>query len=138
VTAARVQGAGVREGDGLKLRITIGGNTYLADVEVLEEEDAASTTPVMAYAPSAIHPEADVGERAGGVADKTCRSPVTGMVIRIPAEAGQAVEAGQVLVVLEAMKMETRVTAPCAGTVAKVHVAAGISVKAGQVLVEMA
>ena len=133
-----MQGAGVREGDGLKLRITIGGNTYLADVEVLEEEDAGAPTPAMAYAPPAIDPEADVGERAGGGADKTCRSPVTGMVIQVPAEAGQAVEAGQVLVVLEAMKMETRVTAPCAGTVAKVHVGAGISVKAGQELVELA
>jgi biotin carboxyl carrier protein len=135
VTAVRVQGAGVREGDGLKLRITIGGNTYLADVEVLEEEDAASTTPVMAYAPSAIHPEADVGERAGGVADKTCRSPVTGMVIRIPAEAGQAVEAGQVLVVLEAMKTVFRLSAPADAVVASVSCAAGEMVQEGQMLV---
>jgi len=122
----------------LKLRITIGGNTYLADVEVLEEEDAGAPTPAMAYAPPAIDPEAGVGESTGSVADKTCRSPVTGMVIQVPAEAGQEVKAGQVLVVLEAMKMETRVSAPCAGTVAKVHVTAGISVKAGQVLVELA
>jgi methylmalonyl-CoA carboxyltransferase small subunit len=118
----------------LKLRITIGGNTYEADVEVLEEEDAAATTPAMAYAPPAIDLEAAAEE----ITDKTCRSPVTGMVIRVHAETGQAVEAGQVLVVLEAMKMETRVTAPCAGTVAKVHVAAGNSVKAGQDLVELA
>jgi biotin carboxyl carrier protein len=122
----------------LKLRITIGGNTYLADVEVLEEEDAATTTPAMLYAPPAIDPEAGAAESAVDAADKTCRSPVTGMVIQVHAEAGQAVAAGQVLVVLEAMKMETRVTAPYAGTVAKVHVVAGNSVKASQELVELA
>lgn len=122
----------------MKLRITIGGNTYEADVEVLEEEDLAAAPPDMVYSPRAAHLEAVAEESAGEIADRTCRSPVTGMVIRVQAEAGQAVEAGQVLVVLESMKMETRVTAPCSGTVAKVHVTAGVSVKASQPLVELA
>jgi methylmalonyl-CoA carboxyltransferase small subunit len=122
----------------LKLRITIGGNTYEADVEVLEEEDSASAPAATVYAHPANPVEPADEEKHGGIADKTCRSPVTGMVIRVQAEAGQAVEAGEVLVVLEAMKMETRVMAPCAGTVGKVHVAPGNSVKVEQLLVELA
>src|SRR6185437_16920412 len=101
-------------------------------------DGAAPVSAAPVNATPAVYVEAGAVERAGGVADKTCRSPVTGMVIRVEAEAGQAVEAGQVLVVLEAMKMETRVMAPCAGTGGKVHVAAGNSVKAEQVLVELA
>ena len=122
----------------MKLRITIGGNTYEADVEVLEEEDSAAAAPATVYALPANHAHSGDEEQRGGIADKTCRSPVTGMVIRVQAEAGRAVEAGEVLVVLEAMKMETRVTAPCAGIVGKVHVAPGNSVKAEQLLVELA
>ena len=121
----------------MKLRITIGGNTYEADVEVLEEEDSRPA-PATAYALAGNHAEGGDEEQRGETADKSCRSPVTGMVMRVEAEAGQAVVAGQVLVVLESMKMETQVTAPCAGAVGLVHIAAGDSVKAGQVLVELA
>jgi methylmalonyl-CoA carboxyltransferase small subunit len=59
-------------------------------------------------------------------------------VIRVNVEAGQAVEANQLVMVLEAMKMETNVMAPCAGTVKSVHVTAGNPVKVGQILVEFA
>ena len=57
---------------------------------------------------------------------------------RVLVEEGQAIEAGDVLVVLEAMKMETEITAPEAGTVGAVLVAAGDAVSGGQVLVELA
>ena len=122
----------------MKLRITIAGKTYEADVEVLEEDEAEPHAPEAAYALPANDVEDPAVEIGAGFADKTCRSPVAGMVIRVFAEAGQAVKAGQVLVVLEAMKMETQVTAPCAGTVETVHVAPGNSVKPEQVLVQLA
>lgn len=121
----------------MKLRITIGGNTYEADVEVLEEEEVAAErepSPVYAAIPSQAQA---VAAEAAGAADKVCRSPVTGLVIRVHAEPGQAVQAGQLLLVLEAMKMETQVTAPLAATVQQVHVAPGNSVKTNQVLVEL-
>jgi methylmalonyl-CoA carboxyltransferase 1.3S subunit len=122
---------------GLKLRITIGGNTYEADVEVLEEEDSAAAAPATVYALPANHAHSGDEEQRGGIADKTCRSPVTGMVIRVQAEAGRAVEAGEVLVVLEAMKMETPLTSPYDATVRAVHVAEGDRVAGGTVLVEL-
>ena len=65
-----------------------------------------------------------------------CRSPVTGLVIKVNAQPGQSVKEHELLLVLEAMKMETNVTAPHAGIVKKIHVASGDSVKPNQILVE--
>jgi methylmalonyl-CoA carboxyltransferase small subunit len=68
--------------------------------------------------------------------DKLCRSPVTGVVIKVNVEAGQTIEANDLIMVLEAMKMETNVTASNAGKVKSVRVAQGDSVKVNQVMVE--
>lgn len=121
----------------MKLRITIAGKTYEAEVEVVDEESVFAHEP--AYVPPPNATIFGVAETADAqiATDKVCRSPVTGLVIRVNVEAGQAVDAGQLLMVLEAMKMETQVTAPCAGVVETVPVAAGNSVKAGQILVEL-
>ncbi len=68
--------------------------------------------------------------------DKLCRSPVTGIVIKVNVAPGQTIQANDLLMVLEAMKMETNVTARRAGTVKNVRVAQGDSVKLNQVVVE--
>ena len=68
--------------------------------------------------------------------DKLCRSPVTGIVIKVNVEPGQAIQANDPIMVLEAMKMETNVTAHAAGKVKNVRVAQGDSVKVNQVVVE--
>jgi methylmalonyl-CoA carboxyltransferase small subunit len=124
----------------LKLRITIAGNVYEADVEVLDEEEVAA--PYVAPPAPVYVPPVSVSANSGAVlgndlSDGICRSPVTGLVIRVPAASGKSVEAGELLLVLEAMKMETQVTAPRTGTVKKVHVEPGNSVKVGQALVEL-
>jgi 3-methylcrotonyl-CoA carboxylase alpha subunit len=64
-------------------------------------------------------------------------APMPGKVVSVAVAVGDEVEAGQVVVVLEAMKMETGVTSPGAGTVTAVHVAAGDTVDAGAVLVDV-
>jgi methylmalonyl-CoA carboxyltransferase small subunit len=68
--------------------------------------------------------------------EKVCRSPVSGNVVRVMAHAGQSIQVGDVLLVLEAMKMETNITAPVSGKLAAVKVNAGESVQSGQVVVE--
>jgi methylmalonyl-CoA carboxyltransferase small subunit len=68
--------------------------------------------------------------------DKVCRSPISGIVVRITAQVGQQIQVGDPVLVLEAMKMETDITAPVAGTVRQLNVAVGDSVQGGQVLVE--
>jgi methylmalonyl-CoA carboxyltransferase small subunit len=124
----------------LKLRITIAGNTYEAEVEVLEEEEMAApyvAPPSPAYVPAVGAPPSSGSVFDNDLSAGICRSPVTGLVIRVPVASGQTVEAGQLLLVLEAMKMETQVTAPRSGTVQKVHVEPGNSVKVNQPLIEL-
>ena len=114
----------------LKLQITIDGRAYEVDVEVLEDDESQQTP---SYSPH------HAAHAAGGEWDadgKICHSPVMGLVIKVNVEPGQAVEAGALMGVLEAMKMETNVTAPRAGTVKSVHVKPGDPVKVSELLVE--
>lgn len=74
-------------------------------------------------------------EKAGGHDSLEAQMP--GLVRRVHVSVGEAVERGQVLVVMEAMKMEIRVSAPHAGTVEKIRVSEGQAVERGQVLVEL-
>jgi biotin carboxyl carrier protein len=77
-------------------------------------------------------PDLDAAHSAGSLV-----APMPGAVVRVLVEPGAAVDAGQALVVLEAMKMEHTVSAPVAGTVGEVRVQAGQQVEAGAVLVVM-
>lgn len=127
----------------MKLKITVDGKLYEVDVEVSEPERAKPgfvapigqvRVPAAPPLPAAPAPTADLGS----VADesKVCRSPFAGTVSRVEAQVGASIQPHEVLVVIEAMKMETSITAPSAGKVAKIHVAAGDAVKQGQVLIE--
>jgi methylmalonyl-CoA carboxyltransferase small subunit len=126
----------------VKFKLTVDGKTYEVDVEATEPEPrrpapapalGAPRTPV-SPAPAAPH----APQPAGGPVDeaKVCRSPIAGVVVKASAQVGQTIQANDVLVVLEAMKMETTVTSPVAGKIAKVHVAVGDPVQGGQVVVE--
>ncbi len=121
----------------MKLQIKIDGKTYVAEVEILDEDASPSLEPVAEAAPAAgAYTPIHVAE-THSADEKQYRSPVTGLVIKMNVQAGQAVEVNDVLVVLEAMKMETTITAHHAGRVKSVSVAAGNPVKLHQVLVEM-
>ena len=73
-------------------------------------------------------------ERSSGPASLT--APMPGLIVRVSVAAGDSVQAGQGLVVMEAMKMENELRAHGAGTVKAVHVEAGKAVEKGTVLVE--
>jgi methylmalonyl-CoA carboxyltransferase small subunit len=125
----------------MKLKITIDSKNYEVDVEVAEPEAAgapprfhqsvessAARTAVAVAAPPVDATPVNEG--------KVCRSPVSGIVASVAAKEGQSLNVGDELLVLEAMKMETQVTAAVAGKVTSVKIKAGDSVQAGQVLVE--
>ncbi|MBN1174148.1 MAG: biotin/lipoyl-binding protein [Micromonosporaceae bacterium] len=126
----------------MKLNITVDGKTYEVEVEASEPErpfpiSAAPTHVSMpAAAPMAV--PTSRGPASESVADesKVCRSPVNGTVVRVVAEAGQAMQVGDVLLVLEAMKMETNITAPLDAKISKVNAQVGDPVKTGQLLIE--
>ena len=110
------------------LRITVNGTAY--DVQV--EELGGSPAPAAAPAPVA-KPAAPAGAQGSVVV----KAPMPGTVVNVVVSAGQAVKAGDDLVFIEAMKMETPVKAPQDGTVATVDVAKGESVDSGKVLVTL-
>ncbi len=128
----------------MKLKITIDNKTYEVEVEASESETharpqphARPVTPSSVRAPASVAPSTPAPKDSSPLAEqKLCRSPVSGIVVRVAAQVGQNLQVGDVLLVLEAMKMETSVTAPVAGAVAAIKVNPGDSVQAGQILVE--
>jgi len=116
----------------VKLKITIENRVYEVEVEAFEADPA----PVELRPSAAAPPPAPVAA-APESSEKVGRSPVAGVVVRIPAALGQTVAAGDTIVVLEAMKMETNLTAACAGVLKAVHVKIGDGVAAGQALFEL-
>jgi biotin carboxyl carrier protein len=117
----------------VKLRISLEGQNYDVDVEVLPEPGADSMEfdsdfPVPASVlrpprPAEIRPE-----------DKICRSPIAGLVVSVAARIRQKVRQDDPMVVIEAMKMQTTIGAPVDGVVDVVHVVPGELVKSGQPL----
>jgi methylmalonyl-CoA carboxyltransferase small subunit len=129
----------------VQLTLTIDSKKYVVDVEVVEGEEVRmpasfpepTSTLRAQTAPVAAAPAAPAAPVADGLADdKVCRSPIAGVVFKINVEVGQKVAVDEQVAVLEAMKMETNITAHVAGTVKKVHVSPGEAVKNGQVLIE--
>jgi methylmalonyl-CoA carboxyltransferase small subunit len=128
----------------MKLNITIDGKKYEVEVEAAEPETPnlpqnlgglnIGSAPLRV--PAGAPPAAPKVEEKVANEDKVCRSPVSGNVVRLAAQVGQSLQAGDILVVLEAMKMETNITAPAAGKIAAVRVAQGDAVQAGQIVVE--
>ena len=112
--------------------ITVNGNVY--DVTVEENVGgavAAPKAPVKAAPVAAPKAPAAPAGAQGGV---NVNSTMPGKILAVKANAGQAVKKGDVILVLEAMKMENEVVAPADGTVASINVAVGDSVEAGDVL----
>jgi methylmalonyl-CoA carboxyltransferase small subunit len=134
----------------VKLRITVDRKTYEVDVEVAQPEHPIygvggyfpmSPARVPAPAPASAVPMPPAGGDSTGAPvneEKVCRSPISGIVVRVTVQVGQQIQIGDGVLVLEAMKMETDITAPVAGKVSKINVNVGDSVKGGQVLVEFA
>ncbi|EDY81352.1 Biotin-requiring enzyme domain protein [Verrucomicrobiia bacterium DG1235] len=131
------------------LRITIEGKTYEVDVEILGEEmeaakrpagsGATRSRPASAAAPMAA-PSAPAPSAAAAVASAPgdVPSPLSGKVVSVDVKVGDAVTEGSQLITLEAMKMNTIVSAPTGGSVSAIHVAAGDSVEEGQPLLSLA
>ncbi len=128
----------------MKLQVTVEGKSYEVEVEILEEDERAQqSTGIYQPVLPAIPPMRYMGAKTqasdtGSDSDeeKICRSPVTGLATRVYVVPGKQILAGDLIMVLEAMKMETNVTAHQAGIVKTLHVVPGDSVKVNQVLVE--
>ena len=109
--------------------ITVNGNVY--EVTVEEGFTGAASAPKAAPAAAPKAAPAAAPSAAGAVA---VTAPMPGKILGVKASAGQAVKRGQVLLILEAMKMENEIVAPQDGTVATINVAVGDSVEPGATL----
>jgi methylmalonyl-CoA carboxyltransferase 1.3S subunit len=120
----------------MKLKVTVNGAVYDVDVEV-EEEPVPTLGTIQVGAASAYAVTPTVA-KAPANPSNGLTAPISGTVVKILVEEGAAVKAGDTVLVLEAMKMETEITAPADGTVAALDVAVGDAVAGGQVLLEWA
>jgi len=127
----------------MKYKVTLNGRTYEVEVEagkamLLDEYEAIAPAPVAAApvaapaaAPAAAAPAAPAVTGAG----EAVTAPMPGTILKVNVQNGQAVKEGDVLVVLEAMKMENEILAPKSGAVTQVLVSKGSSVDTGAPLV---
>ena len=120
-------------------KVTVNGNVYEITLEVVDKADikaapapaAAPAAPVAAPAPSAAPAPAAAGAT-------TISAPMPGTILKVNVQNGASVKKGDVLMILEAMKMENEIMAPADGVVASVNVQNGASVEAGSVLCTLA
>ena len=119
-------------------RITVNGTSYDVTVEELAGGTAApvaaAPAPVAVSAPAAAPAPAAPADPAGGAGSIKVSSPMPGKILAVKANVGDSVKKGQVILILEAMKMENEVVAPEDGTIASIDVTVGASVESGDTL----
>ena len=121
----------------MKLTIVIDGTSYEVEVEAIEPSSGPES-----HSPARVGVQSSVlatyskpGSSLNIDEAKVCRSPLAGVVARLHSSPGQQVQNNELLLVLDAMKMEIKITALSAGTIKSVEVAPGDAVKPSQILV---
>ena len=134
----------------MKYKVTLNGRTYEVEVEkgqAMLTDEYEAYAPAPAAAPVAAAPAAPAAPAAAPAAPaapavtaagETVSAPMPGAILRVEVSQGQAVKSGQLLLVMEAMKMENEILAPRDGTVAQVLVQKGTAVDTGAPLLVLA
>lgn len=117
-------------------KVNVNGKVYEITLEVIDKDDikAPAKEEPKAQAPAA--PAASAAPAPAG--SKTVNAPMPGNILKVNVAAGQSVKKGDVLMILEAMKMENEIMAPADAVVSSVSVSAGSTVEAGAVLCTLA
>ncbi|MDR1809078.1 MAG: biotin/lipoyl-binding protein [Prevotella sp.] len=106
-------------------KVTVNGVSYDVELEKKEVEETA---------PKIQRPAASPASKPSGASAGSIKSPLPGIIVDIKVNVGDEVAKGQVVAILEAMKMENNITAPVAGKVTEIKVAKGDSVLEGVVI----
>lgn len=132
-----------------KFNIKVNGISYEVEIEEIKEGAPQAAAPTLAKvtpkvaapkvaAPKVEAPKAKAKEKeaiAAGAGEHSIDAPMPGKIVKVVVEEGQSIKAGDVLLVLEAMKMQNEITADADGTVKAVNVEAGQNVKVKESLV---
>jgi methylmalonyl-CoA carboxyltransferase small subunit len=129
----------------LKLRLTVDGKIYEVEVEITEQDrrqrglaqpavSSSVAAPIADSVPAVVSPR--LTDAGPSDESKLFRSPVSGVVMRVPTQVGQSVKENDVLMVVEAMKMETVLASQSDGKISQIHAGVGDAVQVKQVLVE--
>jgi len=124
-----------------KLRVTVDGKSYEVEVEILEESGGSSgpvtQRPARAAAVAAAAPAPAASASKPIAGDGEVPSPLSAVVVSVEVKEGDEVSEGDQLITLEAMKMNTLVTAPASGKVGTILVGPGDAVEEGQALLKL-
>ncbi len=117
-------------------KVTVNGTAYEITLEAIDASEVkaapvAAPAPAKAETPAPAAAPAPVAAPAGG---EQVMSPMPGNILDVKVQNGAAVKKGDVLMILEAMKMENEIMAPCDGTIASVNVSKGSTVESGTLL----
>jgi biotin carboxyl carrier protein len=122
-------------------KVTVNGKTYEVSVEEISQGNpgfapAQSEAPVVST-PSATAPAPQAQSQNIAAGEESVPAPLGGTIMDVKVKPGEQVKKGQVLLTLEALKMENEIVAPAAGTVGQVFVQAGASVNTGDALLTL-
>lgn len=114
--------------------ITVNGTAYDVTVEEGGAGSTSSTAPKKSVAKPAAAPAPKPAAPAGTQGAVKVNAPMPGKILSVKVQAGDAVKKGDIIMILEAMKMENEIPAPQDGTIASINANAGSTVEAGDVL----
>ncbi len=123
-----------------KYRITVEGKTYEMDVELIGANGAVAAPVAKAAAPVAAAPKAapaPVAAKPAAVGSGSVVAPMPGTILKVLKATGDSVKAGEVVLILEAMKMENEITAPVDGTIESLSLTEGSTVAGGDLLFDV-
>jgi len=125
------------------VQVTVNGIPYNVGIRSRQPSGGRLESPPGANARQSMgHPagltDVRAGEAAFQVRSRSITAPIPGKIIRISVHAGEPVKAGQVLAVMESMKMENNIVSPAAGTIAEIRVTENADVSTGDVIIVIA